>query len=107
MNAGKLNHRITVQSKTAAADTYGGETITWTTFATVWASIEPLRGNEFIESQRAGAELTTRIRVRYRSGYAPTMRVTWGTHVYDVEAVINVNEAGRETQLMCREVIRD
>ena len=105
MDAGKLRHRILLQTKTVSRDTFGAETVTWTTLATVWGSVEPMRGQEFIESQRAWAEVDTRMRIRYRDGLVPTMRATWSGHVYDVKAVIEVEERKREVQLMCREVV--
>jgi SPP1 family predicted phage head-tail adaptor len=105
MRAGRLRHRITIQEKSVSRNTYGEEQISWVDVATVWGAVEPLRGDEFIESARAGAEVTTRIVIRYRSGIQPEMRVVYGSHVYDVVAVIDVDGRGRELQLMCREVL--
>lgn len=105
MRAGQLRQRVTIQEKSVTRNSYGEEVITWSDVATVWASVEPLSGREFLDAQRAGAEVTTRIRIRYRSGIAPEMRVTYGDHVYDIKAVIDVEERHREIQLMCREVV--
>lgn len=107
MKAGELRHRIMIQEKQTpvAQNDYGEEVITWSEVAEVWAAIEPLRGREFLEAQRAGAEVTTRIRVRHRDGIRPEMRVVWGDHVYDIEAVIHVEERRREIHLMCKELV--
>ena len=105
MRAGQLRHRVTIQQKSVARNSYGEEVITWADVDTVWASVEPLRGREFIEMRRAGAEVTTRIRMRYRSGIAPEMRVVYGSHTYDIKSVVHVEERQRELHLMCREVI--
>ena len=104
MQAGKLRHRVTIQDKTVARDAYNGEVITWTTVTTVWAAVEPLNGREFLEAQRDGAQVTTRIRIRDRS-VTPEMRVVFGSHVYDVESVIAVEERGAEVVLMCKELV--
>lgn len=105
MRAGDLRHRVTIQEKQVTKNSYGEEVITWQDVATVWAAVEPLRGREFLEAQRAGAEVTTRIRIRHRDGIRPEMRVVQGNHTYDIKAVLDVGGRGRELHLMCREVL--
>ena len=48
MRAGRLRHRVTIQSITEAADTYGDIAGTPTNGDIVWASVEPLVGREFM-----------------------------------------------------------
>jgi SPP1 family predicted phage head-tail adaptor len=105
MEAGRLRHRVTIKSKSVTRDTFGGETVSWTTTATVWAAVEPLTGREWLEGKQAAADVTTRIRMRYRSGISPEMQAVYGAHTYDILAVIQPEENRREIQLMCREVI--
>lgn len=107
MEAGKLRHRVTIQDKTVTQDAYGAEVITWTTVATVWAAVEPLAGREFLEGRALDAEVSTRIRIRYRTGLVmhPEMRVVWGSHTYDVAAVIEKRSERREIHLMGQEVL--
>lgn len=71
----------------------------------MWASVEPLRGDEFLQADRQGASVTTTIVIRYQSGIEPQMRAVWGSHTYDIQSVINIDERQRETHLMCREII--
>lgn len=105
MEAGRLRHRVTLKSKSVTRDTFGGEVITWVTAYTVWAAVEPLAGREWLEGRQATAEVTTRIRMRYRSGITPEMQAVYGAHTYDVLAVIQPEENRRELQLMCQEII--
>jgi len=105
MRAGQLCHRVTIQQPDPTQDQYGDQVPIWSNVAEVWAAIEPLRGREFLEAQHAGAEVTTRIRIRHRDGITPEMRVIWGDHTYDVEAVIHVEERRREIHLMCKELV--
>lgn len=105
MKAGPLRHRVTIQEKAGTGqDGYGEDLPVWSDVATVWAAVEPLRGREFLEAQRAGAEVTTRIRIRYRDGIEPEMRVSWGDHTYDIEAILHIEERQREIHLMCKEL---
>ena len=106
MRAGDLRHRVTIKAKSVARDDYGQETITWTTFATVWAAVEPLTGKDYIAGQQLEAAVDTRIRLRDLSGVVPTMRVIFGSHTYDVKSPpIHLLEKGREMHLMCEEIL--
>jgi SPP1 family predicted phage head-tail adaptor len=100
-----MRHRVTIQQKAPTRDTFGGEVEAWNAVATVWASVEPLQGREFLEARQLQAEVTTRIRIRYRAGIVPQMRVVWGSHFYDVQAVIETEARRRELQLMCIEAV--
>ena len=103
MRAGQLRQRVTVQEKSVTRDDYGAEVITWTDLATVWAAVQPLTGREWIEGRQETAGVTTRIRMRYRSGITPEMRVSFGDIEFNILSVIHVKE--RELHLMCREIV--
>ena len=100
MRAGWLRHRLVIQSKSYTPNAYGEPVETWTTTATVWGSVEPLRGTEYLTGRTIAEVVTTKIRIRYRSGIAPEMRVT-----YDIESVVEVKTQKRELELMCSEAI--
>jgi len=103
MKAGKLRHRITIQQPVEVRDSYGGVTVTWGTFATVNASVEPLRGQELWAAAAQQARVNTRIRIRYLASVSPKMRVLFGTRIYLIDAVIDPEERHVEMQLMCQE----
>lgn len=108
VRAGDLRHRVTIQEDQGATqDGFGQEVEDWQDVATVWAAVEPLSGREFLEAQQTQAEVSTRIRIRYRSDvtFTPEMRATWGGHTYDIVSVIEVEARRRELHLMCREVL--
>lgn len=102
MQIGRLNRRVTIQQKSASRDAYGGEAITWTTVAIVWAAVLPLRGREYMAIREAGAELTTRFVIRYRSGVTPAMRIVHGDAHYDIVEVIDSEDGHRFLELMAR-----
>ena len=105
MRAGELRHRVTIKSKGASRDTFGQETITWTTVATVWAAVEPLSGREYLAGAQLEAAVDTRVRIRYLAGVVPEMQVVYGSHTYNLLSVVHVGENRREMQLMCQEVL--
>ena len=106
MRAGRLRHRVTIQRPVNMQSEYGSKTgYAWEDLATVWASVEPLRGREFLDAEAEGAEVTTRIVIRYRENVGPACRVVWGTRAYDVVSTLSVEERDRQIELMCREVL--
>jgi SPP1 family predicted phage head-tail adaptor len=105
MEAGKLNKRITIQQQSTTQDSYGEAVNTWTTFATVWAAINPIIGKEFFASDIVNSKVTTKIRIRYLSGLLPKMRAVYGSKNYDIKAIMNIAEKNAQMLLMCEEVI--
>ena len=109
MRAGELRHRVTIQAVTDGLGTAGGPTETWADVATVWAAVESVlnrvAATEYMEAQQVEAQALTRIRIRYRAGVTPKHRVLWGTRVYNILAVNNVDERNIELHLMCRELL--
>ena len=103
MRIGKLRRRITIERVTETQDTDGAVLETWSTYATVQASIELISGREYFAAQSTQADVTHRIRIRYLSGIVPKMRVSYNSRIFDILSVINVGERNRELQLMCRE----
>lgn len=105
MRAGQLRHQVTVKSPTHASDGMGGVTTTWGTVTVCWASVEPLRGREWVESHLENADVTGRIIMRYKSGILPTYQVYFGSRTFEVLSVINKDERNREMELMVRELV--
>lgn len=105
MQAGRLRHRVVIQQATESQNGFGEVTRSWSTYATVWAAVEPLQGQEFLDGRQLEAAVDTRIRIRHRSGVTQRMRATWSGHTYDVQSVIADATNRRQMLLMCREVV--
>lgn len=96
MQAGKLDRRVVIQTSAETQDAMGAPSVTWSTFATVWASRRDTRGSERV---RAGAETAMAdavFRIRYLAGVTAKMRVLEGSDTWDIEAVA---ELGRREGL--------
>lgn len=105
MQAGSLDKRITIERKEVSRDTYGAEVIAWVPVLFAWAQVTPISGREFVEGRQLDEEVTTRIRMRYRQGVTPAMRVTLTGHIYDIVYVQDTNLENRELVLTCREML--
>jgi SPP1 family predicted phage head-tail adaptor len=104
LSAGRLRHRVTLQSKSASRDTYGGETITWADLATVWADCSPLSGREYLAARAEVAETLIKIRIRWRADVSTTTRAVWEGRAYDIEAALDTGGRHEELVLMCKAV---
>lgn len=104
MQAGKLRHKIIIQTPTETENPDTGELeTTWSTFATVWAEILPAVGREFWASKQIVAEITGKIRIRYIAGVNSKMRIKFGSRIFNIIVPINVEEKNIELVLMVSE----
>ena len=100
MDPGKLNKRITFQLQDLDL-----EDEDWKDIATTWASINPISGKEYYSAETINSDLTHKIRLRYRKGITPDMRILYNGRIFYIVSVINEFERNSILQLMCRELI--
>ena len=120
MDIGKLNKRITLQSRSATLDDYGQELNSWSNVATVWANIRPVGGREKLrqfELEKVRpfsieAELTHTVAIRYDVRFLPPKTVdAWriqyvtlaGTRIFNITAARDVDEGRRYIIFDCTE----
>ena len=104
MRAGQLRHLVTIESRSATPDTYGEPAQTWSTLhANQPASIEPLSGRELIAAQAVQSDVTHRVRMRYVAGVETKHRIAFGSRVFDIRAIRNIDERGIEWEMLCTE----
>ena len=105
MRAGKLRHRITIETLSAGVgDGMGGIVQDYTDYKTVWCSINPLSGTETTIAAQRGSEEDVRITMRYDSGVSPKCRLRQGdsTTYFDIVSVVNPEFRNKELILYCR-----
>lgn len=102
LKAGRLRHRVALQSPTYTQDTTTGEMVpSWTAQGTVSAAIEPLSAREFLAAQAVQSQITTKIVIRYRDDVAATWRAVHMVNgvagkVYNVHGAISDPDSGLE-----------
>jgi SPP1 family predicted phage head-tail adaptor len=109
---GDLRHVVTIEERVETQNDTGEVEWTWRPWQeNVRASIEPVTGSERWILPQVNADITARIRIRFRPGITEKMRVVHVTEVssspqvidyYDIESVVHVRERRREIHLMCR-----
>lgn len=105
MRAGQLRHKIVIQQAAYATDAYGGRIPTWSFWAYRQADVSPIDGREAQYAKTIAATVSHKVTIRYTPGVDPTMRLVFGTRVFAINAVLNVDERNREHGLYCTEII--
>lgn len=95
---GKLDKRITLQSRTTAANAYGEPVETWADVADVWAEVNyPLTQSGEVYIERVNIATTnTEFTIRYRADVGFDWRIVYGSDSYDIE---RISEVGRQNYL--------
>ena len=110
MRAGKLRHRLQIQSRVAGSpqrSATGAAATTFSELCTVWGSLEPLSGKRLESAQATWPQAVVEVRIRYRAEVlaadteATPLRVVFGGRYYPVGKVLNIEERNRELRLLC------
>jgi len=96
MQSGQLRQRLLVQTKVETRDADGNVTITYADLATVWGQVAPLSGSKTVSRDRVEATTVFRIRMRYFAGLTASHRILFGTRVFQINALQNLEERGIE-----------
>ncbi|NBW15375.1 MAG: head-tail adaptor protein [Caulobacteraceae bacterium] len=104
LDAGDLWARITIEQPSSAQNEVGESTLTWTTYATVWADVQPLGGREAQRYAETVGLSTHRVTLRYLSGLTSSMRVSYDGRTLEIG---QVNERERKWihELICTEKV--
>ncbi len=96
---GEMRQRLILQKESRSEDGGGGAALSWTTVATVWASIEPVRAYEKVTGEKPVGSITHRITTRYEAAISPqpdaAMRFIWGSRTFNIRGVRNSSERNR------------
>ena len=98
--AGDLIQRIRIERPVKTRNSLGEQLVTWEEFATVWAAVEPLSGRELTSLRAELADVTARIRIRYRPGVRPEMRIVHGAAIYNIASAIDVGSRHQELEIL-------
>lgn len=108
IDARALRHRVVIEARTDAQDTFGEADPSWATLATVSAEVEPLQGREVMGSGLELDETPHRFRFRYGTTWAAlnpqTHRITFASKTFDIVSVNHTTHGNRE--FVCIGVVR-
>lgn len=107
MRAGLLRHWLTLQNPTTVPDGRGGFTPTWAALSPspVKGSIESIPGSQRAIAGTVLAGTTHVVTMRYHSEVTTKTRILFGTRVFAVTGLANIDERSRELRVECAEVL--
>jgi SPP1 family predicted phage head-tail adaptor len=108
LEVGLLDRRVTIQALTETSDGTGGQDRAWSDIATVYASIEPGSGREFMAAQQVQPELSHIVRIHFRTGLTSKHKLKYAPNgvarSFSIHAVIDPHEENEQLVLLCAEV---
>lgn len=103
-NFSDMRNRITFQSQSVIADEAGGQLITWVSGQSVWAEIKALSGNgEKFANGRMGSDEKFKITIRHINGIVPSMRIVYGSRIFNITKVTNIDEKNCWLEIIAEE----
>lgn len=106
MSIGERRYRVVFQRATIAQDAYGEPDQSWTTLATRWALVQPLKGKERFSANQVQVDVDHRIVCRYDdtvAGLTAGDRATCNGRTYDIKSVIWRGHMKKEMEIMAQE----
>lgn len=95
--------RLTIRRSAKVDDEYHGKRITWHDIAEVWGSVEPISSREYFFAQANQAEVTHKIKMRYRPDIGQGWQIRHRDRYYAVQSVIDIAGRRRFLELLCIE----
>jgi len=103
MNSGKLNKRITILTTVEGTNEAGDTILAPSTLKTVWASVSPTTGRDYVEAKKFQAELTYKFTIRYLADVTPDMTIQFKTRIFLIRDIINPFEHNEMLEIMAIE----
>lgn len=102
MQAGRMRYRLTFE-RPVRIKNESGEVIvdSWVEVFTVWGSLEPITGREYLSASEFRSGVTTRARIRWRDDLDTTLRMVHQGTVYNIDAILPTQGLHKEAQIMC------
>lgn len=107
MDIGRTNKRVTFCRYEETENELEQTQQTLRRIRTVWASVEPKSGREYIEAEKEHPELTYLITTRYFKDVTPDMFIEFKGRLFNIKSIRNIREANEMLEISCTEKIDD
>lgn len=101
--AGRLRRRVVLSTRVLTQNLYGEPVESWTTLATVWGAVEPVRGKDFWTAKQQMETASAKILIRYRSDLTSVHRATADGVTWDILSIVMPESRKEHMELYCRE----
>lgn len=103
--ASQAQHYVYVQTRVSTADGEGGFSEQWTSGASaIPAAISPIQARQLFEYRSVNVDATHLIKVRGHTTVTEKDRILYGTRVFEILTVENIQERDFIKVITCKEV---
>jgi SPP1 family predicted phage head-tail adaptor len=102
LRAGDMWARVTIQQPSPTANEVGEPVLTWSTFATVWADVQPLSARETDRYAEAVGFMSHKVRIRYLNGLTSAMRIVYRNRVLEIGQITEQDRLWHQ-EIICTE----
>jgi SPP1 family predicted phage head-tail adaptor len=102
LRAGDMWTRVTIEQASTTRNAVGEPTLAWTTFATVWASVDSLSARETERFAETVGFMTHRIKIRYLNGLTSAMRIQYRSRTLEIGQVLEQDRLDYQ-EIICTE----
>ncbi len=96
-------YKIDFLKRVQGYDEFGEPVDEWQTHISgIWASYEPLLGNEYFTALTNDTKVEVKFNMRYVPGITNDMRIKHGNDIYEIISAVNVKGLNRELLCYCR-----
>jgi SPP1 family predicted phage head-tail adaptor len=100
-----MRTKISILKLQPGYDSHGEPVDEWVPVKTdIWASKEPILGNEFFAAEQTQSKVEVKFRTYYTPGVENEMRVQDSEGVYEILSAINVKSLNRDLLMYCKKV---
>lgn len=108
MDIGRLDKRISIESRSATLDSYGQEINSWSVVGVVWANVKPIGGREKMKAMQIDSLLTHTVAIRFDKRFMPprtvdAWRIVYDSRLFNIVAAMDLDEAGKYIIFDCVE----
>lgn len=100
---GAMRTHLVLEAATRTPDGGGGVTETWSETARIWGEVRAIAGSEDVLADRVSGRTRQSVRIRFRNGITPGMRLRSGARVLEILSVQDPDGRKRELTLLTEE----
>jgi len=104
LNAGDLQHVVSLQSPGSGTDDHGAAKVAWTTYDTVCAMVEAASNRDILQTGAATATLLSAVTMYYRSDISTKHRVLLEGRQLAIVSIQDPDGLREMLRLVCAEV---
>jgi len=100
---GRMRYRVKVENATNTRDTGGGISQVYNSINFLYADIKPKSANSSYRQGMVQEKVTHELTIRFMDNISTNSRISFGTRLFDVKGIINIDERDRFLKLLCEE----